>query len=127
MTENITLPALGVGPAYVGATIWIPQLLAEASRRGESLIEGKTFTDCRLEGPAVIIPVGQCHFEACDFGFSNGDMRNLLLTPMGPQTVTGAIGFKDCTFTRCVFMAVGYTGTPEFLREMTTNVAGAKP
>ena len=126
MSDSIILPAIGVGPAYVGITLWIPQLLAEATRRGESLIEGRTFTDCRLEGPAVIAPVGHCHFEACDLGFSGGDMRNLLLAPMGPDRIVGAVGFKDCTFTRCVFLSVAYTGNPEFLRAMTQTVVEAR-
>lgn len=125
MTETITLAALGPGPAYDKATIWLPQLMLEAARRGEGVIEGKTFTDCRFDGPAVILPLGQCHFDTCDFGLSRGDMRNLLLSPMGPTSVNGALAFKDCTFIRCSFLAVGYTGSPEFLHEMTTNVAGA--
>jgi hypothetical protein len=127
MSQDIILPALGLGPVYDKATIWIPQLLAEASRRGESLIENKNFIDCQLEGPCVIVPVGQCDFSACDFGWSGGDVRNLLLQPMGPNRIIGAIGFKDCTFTRCTFISVGYSGPPEFLDNMTRNVAAARP
>ena len=119
MTESITLPALGLGPAYDKIAIWMPQLMAEAHRRGERTIEGKTFTDCHFEGPAVLIPVGGCHFQACDFGFNNGDARSLLLTPMSPSNVVGAIAFKNCTFTRCVFFAIGYTGPTDFLEEMS--------
>lgn len=124
MTDTITLPVLGAGPDYTGLKIWIPQLILEAVQRGEGVIEGKTFTDCLFDGPAVIIPLGQCHFDTCDFGLSRGDMRNLLLSPMGAN-VNGAIVFKDCTFVRCSFLSVGYTGSPEFLHEMTANVAGA--
>jgi hypothetical protein len=124
MTDTISLPAIGPGPAYQSVKIWLPQLILEAVQRGEGSIQGKTFTDCLFDGPAVIVPLGQCHFDTCDFGLSRGDMRNLLLSPMGPN-VNGAIPFKDCTFVRCSFLSVAYTGSPEFLHEMSTNVAGA--
>ena len=58
MSQTITLPALGPGPAYQSVKIWIPQLILEAVQRGEGVIEGKTFTDCLFDGPAVILPLG---------------------------------------------------------------------
>jgi len=120
--STITYRSSGVGPVYQKTDIWLPLLIAEAMRRGENMIVGKTFIDCRLEGPAVIIPVSGCQFDACDMGYSSGDPRNLLLAPAGPDKVTGAIAFKDCTFTRCNFFAVGFTGAPEFLQNFAATV-----
>ena len=124
--STIAFPSHGAGPIYQKADIWIPTLIAEAMRRGENMIVGKTFIDCRLEGPAVLIPVGGCQFDACDMGFSGGDPRNLLLSPVGPDKVIGAVAFKDCTFLRCNFFAVGFTGAPEFLKNFADTI-GDRP
>jgi hypothetical protein len=125
MAEQFILPAIGPGPDYQGMTLWMPQLARESEQRGEAVIKGKTFTDCRFEGPAVMIPVGGCHFQACELGNSAGDMRNLLLTPMGPTRITGAIAFRDCQFTRCVFVTIGFTGSTEFLNDLRGIPTGA--
>ena len=40
--------------------------------------------------------------------------------------VIGAVAFKDCTFLRCNFFAVGFTGAPEFLRNFADTI-GDRP
>ena len=114
--------------------IWLPQLAVMHWNAGQMAIEGKTFTDCliegktfidcRLEGPAVMMPVGACEFDACDMGYSGGDVRNLMLAPVGAEKVIGAIAFRDCTFRRCKFFAVGFTGSPTFLKNFHAVVGG---
>jgi len=115
---------LGDGPTYEREQIWLPQLIAQTISAGQGLIEGKTFIDCRLEGPAVMMPVGACEFDACDMGYSGGDVRNLMLAPVGAEKVIGAIAFRDCTFRRCKFFAVGFTGSPTFLKNFHAVVGG---
>ena len=122
--KSMTLRPLGDGPTYEREQIWLPQLIAQTIRAGQGLIEGKTFIDCRLEGPAVIMPVGACEFDACDMGYSGGDVRNLLLAPVGAEKVIGVIAFRNCTFRRCNFFAVGFTGSPEFLKNFHAVVGG---
>lgn len=124
MSNTIEFKTLGPGPIHEGKDIWLPQLVAEAVRRGEQVIEGMTFIDCRIEGPAVLCPVGGVHFEACDLGNSGGDVRNLMLAPLGPDKITGAIAFRNCTFRRCRFLAVGFTGSPDFLKDMHDGIEG---
>ncbi|WP_426022193.1 hypothetical protein [Brevundimonas sp. PWP3-1b1] len=114
--DTIAFKRIGEGPIYDKANIWLPQLIAETMAAGQSLIENRTFTDCRIEGPAVLLAAGGCEFDACDMGYSGGDIRNLLLAPVGPEKVIGAIGFRNCAFRRCKFFAVGFTGAPEFLK-----------
>ena len=123
-SQSISLRPLGDGPTYEREQIWLPQLIAQTIRAGQGLIEGKTFIDCRLEGPAVIMPVGACEFDACDMGYSGGDVRNLMLAPVGAEKVIGAIAFRDCTFRRCKFFAVGFTGSPTFLKNFHAVVGG---
>ncbi|MBW8304476.1 MAG: hypothetical protein K0M78_11170 [Brevundimonas sp.] len=123
-TQSMSLPLLGDGPTYERQQIWLPQLIAQTIRAGRGVIEDRTFIDCRLEGPAVVMPVGACEFDACDMGYSGGDIRNLLLAPVGAEKVIGAIAFRNCTFRRCAFFAVGFTGAPEFLRNFHAVVGG---
>ena len=126
MTDNtdITIPAIGAGPEYEGINIWLPALAVEAARRGENAVIGKTFRNCMIEGPAVLLPLGACNFDGCNMGDAQGDIRNLLLQPMGPQKVTGTVAFQDCQFINCQFIRVGFTGTPDFLGQIQQVLTG---
>ena len=118
------LVALGPGPLYEDAPIWLPQLFAEHSRGGSNIIEGKTFIRCRFEGPAVILPLAGCTFDACNMGEAGGDTQNLLLAPVGNQKVVGVIPFRNCVFRDSAFFMVGFTGSPEFLTQFRQMVGG---
>ena len=116
---------LGEGPIYTGEQIWLPQLGAQAMAARTPVITGKTFIDCRIEGPAVLAALGACEFDACDLGYSSGDIRNLLLGPVG-EKITGAVVFQECKFQRCAFFAVGFTGAPAFLKQFEGIRTGPK-
>lgn len=83
-------------------------------RSGEAVISGRTFTNCRVEGPAVMLALGGVTFDATDFGYTSGDIRNIVLFPASPTSVIGAIPVKDCVFKGCSFYALGFTGSPTF-------------
>ena len=121
----ITLELLGPGPNYKSTSVWLPQLFMETSRAGSLIIEGRTFTDCLIEGPGVLLPLEGCNFEGCNMGDAHGDPRNLMLQPVGPQRVTGAIPLKDCKFINCRFLGVGFTGSKAYLDEMVAALGGA--
>lgn len=123
--DVIKLPMIGAGPSYEGAHIWLPQLVLEAARRGEEAIIGKTFQNCFLEGPAVLLPVAGCSFDGCNMGDVMGDVRNILLQPVGPQKVTGTVAFRDCKFINCRFLRVGFTGSPDFLKQVEQRLGGS--
>ena len=122
--DLITFPIIGPGPEHVDQRIWLPQLIVEAMQTGGLHIEGRTFRRCLMEGPAVVVPVDGCQFDTCNMGDAMGDPRNLLLTPQGPQKVTGAIAFRNCQFIECTFMRVGFTGAPAFLDNMRAMLSG---
>lgn len=82
------------------------------------LIQGKTFTNCIIEGPAVLLALSGVEFDACNLGVSSEDPRSLILMPMAKNKVVGAIGVKNCVFRRCRFFAVGYTGPDAFIDRM---------
>ncbi|MNH51686.1 hypothetical protein D3C73_33350 [compost metagenome] len=121
----ITLELLGPGPEFTKASVWLPQLFMETSRAGSLTIENLTFTECLIEGPAVLLPLDGCTFDGCNMGDAHGDPRNLLLQPVGPQRVTGAIPLKNCKFINCRFLGVGFTGTKAYLDEMVSALGGA--
>jgi hypothetical protein len=75
---------------------------------GDPVIRGKTFTDCVIEGPAVIAILDGMILDGCNLG-ATATARNLLLKPLGDKIV-GAIGIADCRFVRCRFVQVGFTG-----------------
>ena len=123
--DTVKLPLIGPGPVYEGVYIWLPQLAIEGAKRDEADIAGKTFRNCFLEGPAVLLPVVGCSFDGCNMGDVMGDVRNLLLQPVGPQKVTGTVAFRDCKFINCRFLRVGFTGSPAFLAELEQVLGGA--
>ena len=103
-------------------------LLARANmERGLGpLIQDRTFRDCTIEGPAVLMSVDSCSFDDCNYGNASGDIRNLILRPEG-ERVTGAIPLARCTFTECHFLAIGFTGHDSFLQSLLqTTVRGAQ-
>ena len=123
--EPIVLELLGPGPDYVGKSVWLPQLFMETARAGTMVIEGRRFDNCLIEGPAVLLPLEGCNFDGCNMGDAHGDPRNLMLSPAGPQRVTGTIPIKDCKFIRCRFLGVGFTGPQSFLDGMVAGLGGA--
>ena len=100
--------------------IWLPLLAVHTLNAGKTAIEGKTFTDCVIEGPAVVASLGGTTFESCVMGAAR-DANSLLFTPRGPRLV-GVIGLKDCPFVRCRFVQIGYTGADEHLDELATQL-----
>ena len=122
--DTLTLPVIGAGPTHQSQRIWLPQLILEAGYRREAIIEGRTFIDCIFEGPAVLLPVQGCSFNGCNMGETMGDARNLMLNPMGPSKVTGAIPFKNCAFTNCQFLRVGFTGSSAFVNDLVSMLQG---
>ena len=98
--------------------VWLPLLAMHSLNAGEGVVRGKTFTECVIEGPAVVAAMVGTTFDGCNMGDAHGDPRNLMLSPQGPQRVTGPIPFKNCQFINCNFLGVGFTGSSAFLDNM---------
>lgn len=99
---------------FDGVAVSLIDLHRYGMAQGQAMISGKTFTNCRIEGPAVMAVVQGNNFDNTDFGYANGDIRNLVLLPASPNGVIGAIPVSDCVFRNCVFFAVGFTGPKAF-------------
>ena len=103
--------------------VWLPLLAVHHWNAGEMAIRGKTFTDCVIEGPAVMAVMAGTLFDGCAMGTTT-DTNNLLYKPMG-QKLAGVVGMADCTFVRCRFVQVGFTGSDDLLNDLRTGIQAA--
>lgn len=94
---------------------------ASVQAGGGIMIDGRAFTDCVIEGPALMLVLEGVHFASTNFGRTGGNMRNMLFQPMGDVGI-GAIPVRNCTFTRCTFEAIGITGNETFLQDLIRQV-----
>ena len=94
---------------------------------GLGVIQGRTFRGCRIQGPAIMLVSAGVQFGDCNFGDPDGDMRNLVLRPVGARAL-GTIPFRDTVFDGCEFYNVGFTGPEDILNELlsVTGTAGAR-
>lgn len=104
--------------------VWLPLLAVHHLNAGEHVIRGKTFTDCVIEGPALMAIVDGVHFDGCNMGVA-GDPTSLFYKGQGPM-LTGAIGFADTRFVRCRFVQVGFTGHVDSVDVMASELVSAR-
>lgn len=89
----------------------------------EPRLDGYTFVNCQVIGPAVLaigenVTLAHCHFEA--------DVNAIfwVVDPAERPLVFGAIGLNNVTFSACTFQAVGFAGTAELRDLMSGAVSG---
>lgn len=131
MTDQTPTPEMSpeeaAGRALVARThfekeaVWLPSLAVQHWNAGQMAIDGKTFTDCVIEGPAVMAVMNGTVFESCAMG-TTSDMRTLLYRPLSQTKMAGLVGMSNCRFIRCRFVQVGYTGTDALLDELLDGV-----
>jgi hypothetical protein len=102
-------------------SIWLPQLAVIHWNAGQMAIEGKTFTDCVIEGPAVMFVMNNTQFDSCAMGATT-DVRNLLYRPLSQNKLAGLVGMSNCRFVRCRFVQVGFTGSDDLLAALEGGV-----
>ena len=103
--------------AFVNEDMALYDLFTHHMRTGRSMIDGITFTGCRIEGPAVMLVLPGTTFDAVNFGESKGDIGNLVLRPVRNMAI-GAIPVINCAFQNCEFHALGFTGNEKVLNEI---------
>ena len=129
MTDQIpTLsPEEAAGRALVARTsfekeaVWLPSLAVQHWNAGQMAIDGKTFTDCLIEGPAVVAVMNGTTFDNCAMG-TTSDVRNLLYRPLSTTKLAGVVGMANCRFVRCRFAQVGFTGSDDLLEQLLGGV-----
>jgi hypothetical protein len=80
------------------------------------VIEGHTFQNCRIVGPAVLTFSGTLTVAHCAWA---GPGVGGVFWPIPPEReyVVGAVHVVDCTFSSCTFEGIGVAGTEE-LRDL---------
>ena len=101
--------------------VWLPLLAVNHWNAGQMSIDDKTFTDCVIEGPAVMAVMNGTSFESCAMGVAT-DITTLLLKPMGLK-MAGVVGMSNCRFVRCQFVQVGFTGSDDMLKALQGGIA----
>jgi hypothetical protein len=104
--------------AFNGEVIVLSDLYRAALRDGQTFIENRTFTDCRLEGPAVVAVLGGVSFDSTDFGYTGGDIGRIVWRTASTTGLVGALPFRNCAFTGCSFFATGFAGPEDFLQQI---------
>ena len=104
--------------AFKDEIVWLPGLIVETMADGQGVISDRTFDNCLLHGPAVFLALSGVHLDGCNLGYSGGDIRRLVLRPVSPTSVVGAVPFQDCTFTHCDFDKIGFTGAEDFIQSV---------
>lgn len=94
---------------------------ASVQAGGGALLDNRTFTECVIEGPALMLVLEGTQFSGTNFGPTGDDMRNMLFQPMGGGAI-GAIPVRNCTFDRCQFQAIGITGNETLLQLLIDQV-----
>lgn len=115
--------ALVARTEFVKEAIWLPSLAVQHWNAGEMVIDGKTFTECLIEGPAVMAVMNGTSFDGCSMGTTT-DVRNLLYRPVSTTKLSGVVGMANCRFVRCRFVQVGFTGSESLIEDLQ---GGIKP
>lgn len=114
------IPTDAMAPVFENVDISLFDLARAVLKAGQRTINGRTFRNCFIEGPAVMLVLNNVNFDNTNFGPNGGDMRNLVLRPAGPTKVVGAIPVSDCEFINCEFFGLGFTGPDQFLDQLLT-------
>jgi hypothetical protein len=123
-----SLPMIGLGRrlnltgdlskrAFEGEDMALYDLFIHHLRTGRSMIDGITFTGCRIEGPAIMLVLPGTTFDSTNFGESKGDIGNLVLRPLRSMAI-GTIPVMNCAFVGCEFHALGFTGSEAIIDQI---------
>lgn len=76
------------------------------------VIEGRTFEDCYIYGPAVLFAHDNVDLQHSSF---EGSKDEVFIPTIGGRTGpgSGVIVLKDCKFRRCHFIGVSFVANPQ--------------
>ena len=103
---------------FEGVAISLFELFKHELINGKPLIEGRTFVNCRIEGPGVMMALDGVTMDACNLGYTGADPLSVLFQPLSSTQAIGPAPFRNCAFRNCQFAAIGYTGAPSFIEQM---------
>jgi hypothetical protein len=86
----------------------------------QDVVVGRTFEDCTIYGPAVLLPLDENTFEHNTFE-ANPDALFWELPEDRTQLIR-EIGLSDCAFRRCVFRRIGIAAKRVLIARFTDDV-----
>ncbi|MFN3932476.1 MAG: hypothetical protein ACK4JY_12075 [Brevundimonas sp.] len=115
--EDLVTPTV-----FDGVLIPLSALVEARRTTDRPRIEGLTFRNCVIQGPAVLVPNSTTTFESCNLGEAAGDRRNLFLKAVGPMII-GGLSAAGCQFESCVFLGVGFAGNEAMIEQFVGHLA----
>jgi hypothetical protein len=83
-------------------------------------LEDLTFQNCRIIGPAVLVPQSS-DFLHCAW---DGELDALFWEVPPTRTfIIGGVGVTRCTFSSCTFTMIGLAGTSELRAQMEADLS----
>lgn len=82
-----------------------------------STIEGYTFSNCRIIGPAILVLLDRVTITSAGFDAPGLDAV-FWEVPHDRGPVVGVIGVVNCTFSNCRFELIGIAGPPEMRAQL---------
>ncbi len=77
------------------------------------VMENEKFSNCRIVGPAILVPTGTTQIVHCDWP---GDLNSIFWEILPGRTqVFGAVEVRDCVFSGCRFEYMGLAGQKALL------------
>ena len=94
--------------------------------RSGNLLEDLGFENCRIDGPAIILPQG-CEFSHCEFFVPEG-RAGWIAKKIGPgePPPAGVIYLRNVRFVRCTIFNIGFVGDEEFLNNLFRETSDGK-
>lgn len=93
-------------------------------------LEGRTFEDCHIKGPAVLGLLDGIVMVETTFQTTHPEMNDLYVEIETGRGYIGIIPVKDVAFRRCTFESVGIAGTSQMIQLIDGEmgrVAGGPP
>ncbi len=107
---------------YEGETLRMTDLLGESN-----VLDGDTFTNCTLRGPAVVWFDGDkpITLKFCEFAHELDDL--FWEVPRTRLGLIGAVMVRNCTFVSCRFVGIGFAGYEGLRAKIEGNTWNLSP
>lgn len=114
--QGFATPDQLIGKDLSDLTIRITDLTRESD-----VITDRTFTNCRIWGPAVLGADATDAFYSSIFNYGNATPDSMLITTTN-DIVLGCIGLKNCVFRSCQFYRLSFIGSAKQMEDMKSQI-----
>lgn len=87
-----------------------------------NVVQGRTFEDCTIHGPAILNVGGVGHMHECTFDAPSKDAVYILTDN---KQALGIIIMRDCSFKKCRFVDIGILGGKDGKQKFDVGVSDA--